>query len=209
MTALKHMTPQEASATVRPKPDTPTARLLRNPHLTNPTRLRNVWPVSSAWTYVQTSRPHRRRRARHSGSDQADAGANRRDRGGNRRQRRRRAQSGRRPLTGSHHPRPQPAGAERGRGVPHSARALGCQTPADHHPDGAQRRRRPRRRPGAGRRRLRHQAVQLARAHGPRPSRTTARHACRATGRRPATAARIWSPTSRRFRWLSTARRCA
>ena len=56
---------------------------------------------------------------------------------GDRRQRRRRAQSGRRRSARSDHSRPEPAGAERNRGLPDSAVAIRRAARADHHADGA------------------------------------------------------------------------
>ena len=105
----------------------------------------------------------------------------RRHRGANRRQRRRGAQSG----VGSP---PDliildlnlPVVERRG-SVPDPAIARRRPARADHHADGAYERRRPRGRPRARRRRLRHQAVQPARAHGPRPGGAAAQRRSRTT----------------------------
>ncbi len=91
-----------------------------------------------------------------------------------RRQRRRRAAGGRRADARPDHPRPQPAGAQRPRGLPHPARPPGYGRRADHHADGADERSRPGDRSGCRRRRLRDQAVQPARAGGARARRAAA-----------------------------------
>ena len=65
-------------------------------------------------------------------------------------------------------------GAERARSVPHPARAAALRRRADHHADGEVERERPRRGPRSRRRRLRHEAVQPARAGGARPGRAAA-----------------------------------
>ena len=110
---------------------------------------------------------HRRRRAGHRRTDQAHPRAGRRHRGAHRRQRRRGAEIRVGSTAGPDHPRPQSAGRQRlevcrilrsradGRHVP--IIMLTARTSEDDRVTG----------PRARRRRLRHQTVQPARAHGP------------------------------------------
>ncbi len=114
------------------------------------------------------ARAGRRRRAGHRRPDQAHARTRRRHRGGDGGERRLGAQGGHRAAARPRGAGPQPARAERPRGVPHSAPAAGHGHRADHHAHRPHERRRSGDGPRFRRRRLRDQALQRARARGAR-----------------------------------------